>query len=69
MVRIPTVHATRKVATVLDEGFSVEGVTLEGGGRTLHTNAKGKARIKKLKKRTLVRVRAAGYTPTSFRVL
>lgn len=63
-----TVHATRKVATVLDDGFPVKGATLKGGGKTLHTNAKGKAAIGKLAKKTRVKVTAAGYTPTSFRV-
>src|SRR5579884_2988107 len=63
-----TVHATRKVATVLDDHFPVKGATLKAGGRTLHTNGKGQAKIRKLKKHTLVRVRASGYTPTSFRV-
>jgi len=63
-----TVHATRKVATVLDDGFPVSGATLKGGGKTLHTNAKGDAAIAKLAKRTQVTVLAAGYAGTSFRV-
>jgi hypothetical protein len=63
-----TVHATRKVATVRDDHFAVKGAVLKGGGRTLHTSGRGQAKIKKLKKHTLVRVRATGYTPTSFRV-
>jgi hypothetical protein len=63
-----TVHATRKVATVLDDGFPVKGATLKGGGKTLHTDAKGHAAIAKLAKGTGVSVSAAGYTPTSLRV-
>ncbi len=59
-----TVHATRKVATVLDDGFPVKGAKV--GAAT--TDAKGHARIAKLRRHTRVRVTAAGYTPTSFRV-
>jgi hypothetical protein len=63
-----TVRATPKVATVLDDGFPVKGATLKGGGKTLHTNAKGRAVIAKLAKKARITVTAAGYTPTSFRV-
>ena len=59
-----TVHATRKVATVLDDGFPVKGAKV--GAAT--TDAKGHARIAKLRRHTRVRVTAAGYAPTSFRV-
>jgi hypothetical protein len=59
-----TVHATRKVATVLDDGFPVKGAHV--GSKT--TDAKGRASIAKLKRHTLVRVTASGYTPAAFRV-
>ena len=58
----------RGVATVSDDGVRLKGATLRGGGRTLHTNARGKASLGKLRRGTLVRVTKAGYTPTSFRV-
>lgn len=63
-----TVHATRKLATILDDGFPVKGATLKAGRKTLHTNAKGHASIAKLAKGTRVSVKANGYTPTRFRV-
>jgi hypothetical protein len=63
-----SVQRFRGVATVSDDGFRLKGATLSGGGRTLHTNAKGKASLGKFRRGTLVRVTKAGYTPTAFRV-
>jgi hypothetical protein len=63
-----SVQRFRGVATVSDDGFRLKGATLSGGGRTLHTNAKGKAALGKFRRGTLVRVTKAGYTPTAFRV-
>ena len=59
-----TVHATRKVATVLDDGFPVKGAHV---GAAI-TDAKGHASIAKIKAHTFVKVTAAGYTATGFRV-
>ncbi|MHB8643594.1 MAG: hypothetical protein ACYDA3_12010 [Gaiellaceae bacterium] len=59
-----TVHATRKRATVLDDGFPVKGAHV--GTKT--TDAKGHASIAKIKAHTFLRVTAAGYTSTGFRV-
>src|SRR5712691_1001811 len=59
-----TVHATRKVATVLDDGLPVKGAHV--GSKK--TDAKGRASIAKLNRHTLVHVTASGYTPTAFRV-
>lgn len=58
----------RGTVTVSDDGVRLKGATLKGGGRTLHTNARGKASLGKFRRGTLVRVTKAGYTPTSFRV-
>lgn len=63
-----SVQLFRGVATVSDCGVRLKGATLRGGGRTLHTNARGKASLGKLRRGTLVRVTKAGYTPTAFRV-
>jgi hypothetical protein len=63
-----TVKATRKLATVTDDHFPVKGATLKGGGVTVKTDAKGRAAIAKIKAHTFVRVTAAGYTATGFRV-
>jgi hypothetical protein len=63
-----TVERFRGTAVVSDDIVRLKGATLEGGGRTLHTDARGRASLGKFKRGTLVRVTKAGYTPTSFRV-
>jgi len=64
-----TVSASRTAVRVLDDGFPVAGASVVGGGKTGHTNGAGRASFaKKLKKGTLLRVSAGGYTPTSARV-
>jgi hypothetical protein len=60
-----TVHATKKTAMVLDDGFGVT-ATLKGGGHTVHTNAAGKASLAAFKRRTKIAVSAAGYANTAF---
>jgi hypothetical protein len=62
-----SVGASGGFARVLDDGFPVAGATLRGGGRTLHTNAAGKARLAGIKRHTAMAVSAAGYTAASFR--
>ena len=59
-----TVRATRKLATVLDDSFPVKGAHV--GTKT--TDAKGHVSIANIKAHTFLRVTAAGYTPTGFRV-
>jgi len=54
-------------ARVTDDGFPVAGATLKGGGKTLKTNAAGRASLAGLKKRTAMSVTASGYAATSFR--
>ena len=61
-----SVAATKKTATVLDDGFGVK-ATLKGGGHTVQTNAAGKAGLATFKKGTRVTVTAAGYAAASFR--
>jgi hypothetical protein len=62
------VTATRRAATVLDDGFGVK-ATLKGGGRTVKTNAAGKASLASFRRGTRVVVTAAGgYAPASFKV-
>lgn len=58
----------RGTATVSDDGVRLKGARLRGGGRTLYTNARGKASLGKFKRGTRITVTKAGYTPTSFRV-
>src|SRR5207253_9344432 len=54
-------------ARVTDDGFPVKGATLKGGGKTLHTNASGRASLAGVKRHTRLTVSAAGYTATSFK--
>jgi hypothetical protein len=61
-----TVSATKKTATVLDDGFGVK-ATLKGGGKTAVSSAAGKASLAKFKKGTRITVTAPGYAPASFR--
>ena len=61
-----TVTATKKTATVLDDGFGVK-ATLKGGGHTVKTTAAGKASLAVFKKGTRIVVGAAGYAPASFK--
>jgi hypothetical protein len=61
-----TVSASKKTATVLDDGFGVK-ATLKGGGKTALTTAGGKASLAKFKKGTRITVTAPGYAPASFR--
>ena len=58
--------ATKKTATVLDDGFGVK-ATLKGGGHTVKTNAAGKASLAVFKKGTRIVAGAAGYAPASFK--
>jgi len=62
-----SVSAGGGFARVTDDGFPVAGATLKGGGKTLKTNAAGRASLAGLKKRTALSVTAAGYAATSFR--
>ena len=62
-----TVAAAGGFARVSDDGFAVVGATLKGGGKTLKTNASGRASLAGVKHRTAMSVSAAGYTATSFR--
>lgn len=63
-----TIHAGRKAASVVDDGFPVKGARLKAGHRTIYTTAHGIASLAKLKPGTRVSVTKAGYTPASFRV-
>lgn len=63
-----SVEQFRGTGIVSDGGVRIKGATLRGGGRMLHTNARGKVSLGKFRRGTLVRVTKAGYTPTSFRV-
>lgn len=63
-----TVEQFRGTGIVSDGGVRLKGATLKGGGRALHTNARGKVSLGKFKRGTRVRVTKAGYTPASFRV-
>ena len=62
-----SVSAGGGFARVTDDGFPVAGATLKGGGKTLKTNAAGRAGFAGLRKRTAMFVTAAGYAATSFR--
>jgi hypothetical protein len=62
-----TVTATKKTATVLDDGFGVK-AKLKGGGKTVSTNAAGKASLTGFKRGTRVTVTAPGYAAASFKV-
>lgn len=62
-----TAVASGGFARVTDDGFPVAGATLKGGGRTLHTNAAGRARLAGIKRKTTVSVTASGYAATSLR--
>jgi hypothetical protein len=62
-----SVSAGGGFARVTDDGFPVAGATLKGGGKTLETNAAGRASLAGLKKRTAMSVTASGYAATSFR--
>lgn len=61
-----SVTVTKTTATVLDDGFGVK-ATLKGGGKTVVTNAAGKASLAKFKRGTHVVAGAPGYAPASFR--
>jgi hypothetical protein len=61
------VTVTKKTATVLDDGFGVK-ATLKGGGKTVVTNAAGKASLAKFKRQTRVVAGVPGYAPASFKV-
>lgn len=61
------VTATRKAATVLDDGVGVK-ATLRGGGRTVKTSAAGRASLAAFKHGTRVTVSAPGYAAASFKV-
>jgi hypothetical protein len=61
------VTATKKTATVLDDGFGVK-ATLKGGGHKIVTSAAGKASLTAFKRGTRVTVTAAGYAAASFKV-
>ena len=63
-----TVTGSRSAARVLDDGFPLAGVTLRGGGRTLHTNAQGRASLAGVKPHTALSVTTPGYAPAAFRV-
>jgi hypothetical protein len=62
-----TVSASGGFARVSDDGFPVAGATLKGGGKTLKTNAAGRAKLAGVKRRTLLAVLASGYAATSLR--
>ena len=62
-----SVTVTKKTATVLDDGFGVK-ATLKGGGKSVVTNAAGKASLAKFKRGTRIVAGAAGYAPASFKV-
>jgi hypothetical protein len=61
-----TVHPAAAAVTVTDDGFGVK-ATLRGGGRTVKTNAAGKASLAAFKRGTHVTVTASGYAAASFR--
>jgi hypothetical protein len=54
--------------TVTDDGFGVAGATISGGGRTLHTNASGRASLAGLRRGASMHVAAAGYATAGFKV-
>ena len=58
----------RPSVTVRDDVAPVAGATLRGGGERAHTNAKGKASLRRFKRHALVRVTKPGYVGTAFRV-
>jgi hypothetical protein len=62
-----TVVASAVAARVLDDGFPVAGATLRSGGRTVRTNAAGRADVSGFRRQALVAVTASGYAPTAFR--
>lgn len=61
-----TIQATKRSVKVTDDGFGVK-ATLRGGGRVLHTNAAGVAKLSGFRRRTRIVVGAVGYVPASFR--
>jgi hypothetical protein len=63
-----SVTAAGGFARVTDDGFAVAGATLKGGGKTLHTNAAGRASLAGIKRHTRLAVSASGYTATSLSV-
>jgi hypothetical protein len=60
------VVATKRTASVLDDGLGVK-ATLKGGGHTVKTNAAGKANLAVFKKGTRIVAGAPGYAPVSFK--
>jgi hypothetical protein len=63
-----TVRVHGRSVTVTDDGFGVAGATISGGGRTLHTNASGRASLAGLRRGASMHVAAAGYATAGFKV-
>jgi hypothetical protein len=60
-----TVVATATTVRVLDDGFPVAGATIRAAGKTVKTDAAGKATLGSLSRHTSLSVQAAGYAPAS----
>jgi hypothetical protein len=60
-----TVQGITHGVRVLDDGFTVVGATVRGGGKTVKTGASGTAVLGNVPSHTSVAVTAAGYAPTS----
>jgi hypothetical protein len=58
---IPSLGGVR----VLDDGFPVAGASVQGAGKSVHTNAAGGARLGNVPRHTAVSVTASGYAPAS----
>ena len=60
-----TVQASSQGVRVLDDGFPVLGASVHAGGKTVKTDAAGRANLGTLAHHTAVSVTAAGYAPAS----
>ena len=60
-----TVQASSQGVRVLDDGFPVPGASVHAGGKTVKTDAAGRANLGTLAHHTAVSVSAAGYAPAS----
>src|SRR5579884_4398603 len=63
-----TVRVQGRTVAVSDDGFPVAGATISGAGRTLHTNAGGRAGLAGVPRGAAMRVSKPGYAAAGFRL-
>jgi hypothetical protein len=62
------VRKPKPAVKVRDDTAPLKGATIRGGGKVVHTNAKGVASLKGFKRHARVRITKAGFVGTSLRV-